>query len=116
MSREITPFALRMPPEQRRQIEAAARKSKRSINSEIIDRLQTTLDLDEFMAEIKAGTYAEVYDMLQSVLADNDRMTADGQQTFGAAYAIIDKLLTERMAKLEALVAAMQPTSDTQGK
>lgn len=83
---------------------------------EITSRLEETLLQDEFMEEIQAGTYAEVYEMLQSVLADNDRMTADGQQTFGAAYAIIDKLLTERMAKLETLVAAMQPTSDNQDK
>lgn len=104
MSRDITPFALRMPPEQRRQIEAAAKKSKRSLNSEIIDRLQTTLDLDDFMSEHRAGTYAEVYDMLESVLADNDRLAESGEQTFGTAFAIIDKLLDEKLAVLVALL------------
>lgn len=108
MSRSDPQFNLRIPAEIKAQIEAAAHRAKRSATAEIIDRLQTTLDLDEFMAEIKAGTYAEVYEMLQSVLADNDRMTADGQQTFGAAYAMIDKLLTERMARLEELLTGAE--------
>lgn len=89
-----------MPPEQRQQIEAAAKKSKRSLNSEIIDRLEATIALDDFMAEHRAGTYAEVYDMLQSVWADNDRLAEKGEQTFGTAYAIIDKLLDEKLDEL----------------
>lgn len=100
MSRDITPFALRMPPEQRSQIEASAKKSKRSLNSEIIDRLQATLDLDEFMAEYRAGTYSEVYDMLQSVWADNDRMTESGEQTFSTAVGIINSLLDDKLTVL----------------
>ncbi|SFB46224.1 Arc family DNA-binding protein [Azotobacter beijerinckii] len=39
MSREITPFALRMPPELRAKVEHAAKESRRSLNSEIVDRL-----------------------------------------------------------------------------
>lgn len=67
---------------------------------EITSRLDTTIALDDFMAERKAGTYAEVYDMLQSVWADNDRLAESGEQTFGTAYAIIDKLLDEKLDDL----------------
>jgi len=67
---------------------------------EITSRLDTTIALDDFMAEREAGTYAEVYDMLQSVWADNDRLAESGEQTFGTAYAIIDKLLDEKLDDL----------------
>ena len=91
------PYSLRLDPAVRKQLEEAAKRNKRSLSMEITSRLDTTIALDDFMAERKAGTYAEVYDMLQSVWADNDRLAANGEQTFGTAYAIIDKLLDEKL-------------------
>lgn len=44
MSRDITPFGLRMPTELKAQIDAAAAASGRSINAEIIARLRASLD------------------------------------------------------------------------
>lgn len=40
MSREITPFALRMRPELRKKVEEAAAENKRSLNAEISARLE----------------------------------------------------------------------------
>jgi hypothetical protein len=84
----------------RAKLEAAAKRNKRSLSMEITSRLDTTIALDDFMAEREAGTHAEVYDMLQSVWADNDRLAENGEQTFGTAYAIIDKLLDEKLDDL----------------
>lgn len=42
MSRDIAPFGLRMPPELKASIEEAAVKNGRSINAEIIARLQAS--------------------------------------------------------------------------
>jgi len=42
MSRDINPFGLRMPPELRAQLEAAARASGRSLNTEIVERLDAS--------------------------------------------------------------------------
>ncbi|WP_081232211.1 Arc family DNA-binding protein [Pseudomonas chlororaphis] len=42
MSRDITPFALRMPPELRAQVEDAAKSKGRSLNSEILARLEAS--------------------------------------------------------------------------
>lgn len=44
MSRNINPFALRMPPELRAQVEASAKASGRSVNSEIVTRLQESFE------------------------------------------------------------------------
>ena len=44
MTRDITPFGLRMPPDLKRSIDAAAKASGRSINAEVIDRLQRSFE------------------------------------------------------------------------
>lgn len=51
MSRDITPFALRTPPELRAQVENAARVKGRSLNSEILARLETSFTDAELPAE-----------------------------------------------------------------
>lgn len=42
MNRTIKPFGLRLPPELKAQLKTAARRNRRSLNSEIIDRLQNS--------------------------------------------------------------------------
>lgn len=44
MSRDINPFGLRMPLELRTQVEAAAKANGRSLNSEILARLQESFE------------------------------------------------------------------------
>lgn len=46
MSRDITPFALRMPPDLRAKVEDSARQNKRSLNAEIIARLESGFGSD----------------------------------------------------------------------
>lgn len=43
MSREIAPFGLRMPKELREALQKSARQSKRSLNAEIVVRLEQSL-------------------------------------------------------------------------
>lgn len=43
MSREISPFGLRMPPDLKSQIEASSKSAGRSMNAEIVHRLELTL-------------------------------------------------------------------------
>lgn len=98
--RNINPFGLRLQPELKSQLEAAARLNKRSLNAEISARLEATVDLDEYMAELKVGTFADAYTLLESVLSDNDRMTANGDQTFTTAYHLLDQLLEEKLTPI----------------
>ena len=44
MSRDIVPLGLRMPPEIKEQIEAAAKANGRSMNAEIVARLQASFE------------------------------------------------------------------------
>jgi predicted DNA-binding protein len=44
MSRDITPFGLRMPAELKARVDAAATKSGRSINAEVVARLQESFE------------------------------------------------------------------------
>lgn len=98
--RNINPFGLRLQPALKARLEDAAYQNKRSLNAEISARLEATIAIDEYMAEIKAGTYAEALTLLESVLGDNDRMTANGEQTYSTAYSMLDQLLEEKLAPI----------------
>lgn len=67
MSRDINPFGLRMPEGLREKLEAAAKKSARSLNSEIVLRLEESLQFDE-------GTFT---DRLNTLQASYDKLAAD---------------------------------------
>lgn len=55
MSRDINPFGLRMPGDLRERVEHAAAKSGRSLNAEILDRLQRS-----FQASADSGAQSEL--------------------------------------------------------
>ncbi|QNQ62415.1 Arc family DNA-binding protein [Brucella sp. 6810] len=59
-------IALRLPPELRDQIKAVAEENGRSINSEIIHRLQTTLEMDAYQPGPSVNTDDEL-DILDEV-------------------------------------------------
>ncbi|WP_314407346.1 Arc family DNA-binding protein [Pseudomonas kuykendallii] len=114
MTKQPPSYPLRIDPELRERLETAARSARRSLNAEITDRLQATLDLDEYMAEIKAGTYADVYDLLDSVLNDNSLMTSRGEQTFSTAYNLLDGLLEKKLQAMEERLLAGIPPKQTE--
>lgn len=103
--KQQTAYPLRMPPPLREQLEAMAARTKRSLNAEILARLEATIALDEFMEEIKVGTFADAYTLLESVLADNDQIEAHGGQTFNTAYSLLDRLLEEKLEPLRGMLS-----------
>ncbi|MCG6265359.1 Arc family DNA-binding protein [Vibrio vulnificus] len=44
MSRNINPFGLRMPPELKEKLEEEAKKNMRSLNAELVARLEESFD------------------------------------------------------------------------
>ncbi|WP_449043719.1 Arc family DNA-binding protein [Paracoccus versutus] len=48
LTRDLAPFGVRMPPELKARIHAAAEANNRSMNAEIIHRLQTTFEMDDY--------------------------------------------------------------------
>ncbi|MBB3103783.1 Arc family DNA-binding protein [Azomonas macrocytogenes] len=73
MSREINPFAFRMPPELRAKVEEAAKENRRSINAELVARVEETFannpseNLDESTRILKS---AERLEKVIEVLAE----------------------------------------------
>lgn len=59
MSRDITPFALRMPPEMRAKVEHAAKESRRSLNAEILARLEASFQTPVTMIVVDEHHRAE---------------------------------------------------------
>jgi len=78
MSRDINPFGLRMPQELKQTLTGMAERNKRSLNAEIVARLQDsiTADRDYFIqtgklplrAEEKALTYTAKTELEQELL------------------------------------------------
>lgn len=104
MERTDPQFKLRFAQELKTQLDAAAHKNKRSITAEILARLEVTFELDELMAELRAGDHRGVYDMLLSVTADNDRMAAGGEQSYSTAFSMLEHLLDKKLAPLVELL------------
>lgn len=106
MSRDITPFALRMPPEMRSKVELAAKKNHRSLNAEISARLETTFALDDHMAEMRAGSHADVSDMIDSIIAENSRFQGAEQKLTELIKAELASLID---SKLEPVLRNINP-------
>ena len=71
----ITPFGLRMPPDVRDGIQRAADRNNRSLNSEIVQRLQATLQMDEFTIEDAKERFTSG-DIIEVVRREVERMNA----------------------------------------
>jgi Arc-like DNA binding domain len=59
MSRDITPFGLRMPAELKARVDAAAVKNGRSINAEVIARLQESFEAQPGVKAAPVGQLLE---------------------------------------------------------
>ena len=55
MSRDITPFGLRMPSELKARVDAAAESNGRSINAECVARLQESFEARTDIAALPVG-------------------------------------------------------------
>lgn len=49
MSRHINPFGLRLPIKTKKALENAANKNGRSLNAELVSRLEESLEIDDFL-------------------------------------------------------------------
>lgn len=117
MSREITPFALRMPAELRSSLEDAAKLSKKSLNSELVDRLVATLAIDEAMQIGHRGAdYSHAAGALQQLEEDlrDKQEEVDGLVVTGYADEM-HALIRRTDAELQALLRRNEEqASDTQ--
>lgn len=82
--REIAPFGVRMPPELKTRLDAAAKRNKRSLNAELVTRLARSFDEaaalrieDPGAADYRVGT-----DIEREMLDLFRRWPADKQLSF----------------------------------
>jgi len=81
MSRDITPFALRMPPEIRTKIDQAAKENRRSLNAEIISRIEATISIEQMLKHMGATTpLHEVGEMLLDLAHERSEAVDDLHQ------------------------------------
>lgn len=89
--RNIAPFGLRMPAELRDKLEVAAKESRRSLNSEILERIARSFEARQYSAESGNGavaprvespavaTYRPDNDYEIQLIAEFRRLTPDKQ-------------------------------------
>lgn len=61
MSRDITPYGLRIPPELKERLQEESIANGRSLNAELLDRLRRTIEQQDLIAR---NGYANVQDSL----------------------------------------------------
>ncbi|MFD1069949.1 Arc family DNA-binding protein [Luteimonas composti] len=105
MSREINPFGLRMPLELRERLEAAARQSARSLNAEIVHRLQESFA----GATIGEAGEHELSLKVRSMAEQIARLT-------GANLEVIRMIEEHEARRAEALVDAVPDSRGTPAK
>lgn len=100
MSRDIVPLGLRMPPEVKEQIEAAAKANGRSMNAEIVARLQASFEAsqrsDAVSLEEIIGAFAR---MMQLAIRAKPGGSADSKSA-AELHAVAEKIL-ERLPNRE---------------
>lgn len=84
--REIAPFGVRMSPELKARLEAAAKINGRSLNAEVVARLQESLELKGEQRVIGTGepvpAYRSISDAEQKMLALYRRWSPEQQLSF----------------------------------
>ena len=82
MSRDIAPFGVRMPSELKRALTGAAKVNKRSLNAEIVDRLEETVRQDDWLPPGLA--FDDMIGEIEEVMAERDEV----QERYDREYAL----------------------------
>ena len=102
-----------MPAELRASIEAAAKSGKRSLNAEIIARLQETVDLEEVIQIVApgapvTGTHGLLQDMhnqIEELLDENQELQYSGQSQALAEHLSFNTQMLEKIeSRIEYLI------------
>ncbi|CAJ0867153.1 hypothetical protein AMST5_01926 [freshwater sediment metagenome] len=75
MAKPVPEFRLRLPEKLRAEIEEQAKKNQRSINSEILARLQNSLTLDAYDWEMIASDVEKLKDQVGRLRDDVDELS-----------------------------------------
>ncbi|MBC8718806.1 Arc family DNA-binding protein [Ochrobactrum sp. Marseille-Q0166] len=80
--RESDKFMLRFPEGMRDRIRAEAEQNNRSMNAEIIHRLQTTLEMDTYEPQVNAHAETEddAFNRARSLLNEVDALLANANK------------------------------------
>lgn len=102
MSRDITPFPVRLPPELRERLESAAREAGRSLNAEILHQLQQAVGANGADAAKRSVFVEELREAAREVVRFWEMDNRDETETEILADAIDDlERWGSRLDKLE---------------
>lgn len=104
MERTDPQFKLRIPATLKAQLDAAAKNNRRSLTAEIVMRLETTLEIEEQLREIRfSGSLEDIHDFI-------DALTLQSSAPAGPARSsLLMQLYQETSRRVAELEAAGEP-------
>ncbi|MDY4297542.1 MULTISPECIES: Arc family DNA-binding protein [unclassified Xanthomonas] len=114
----INPFGLRMQPELRERLEAAANEAGRSLNAEIAERLELSFSRKDFpwLLESRINEYEALMQKRDEILNEMNKMQAFAHELASSDLAEDARhvqLLQERLARLHEERALLAKLADT---
>jgi hypothetical protein len=109
MDRTDPQFKLRIPAKLKTQLEEKAGESVRSLSSEILKRLEVTLDLDEVLAI--SGGFVDAAGIISSLIKENQALKSERDEFRALVKGDFSKLLDERIDLLESRLLSLPGSS-----
>lgn len=109
MDRTDPQFKLRIPAELKNQLEIKAGESVRSLSSEILKRLEVTLELDEVLAI--SGGVIHAAGVISNLIKENQELKSERDEFRSLVNGDFSKLLDERIDLLESRLLSLPGSS-----
>lgn len=104
-------FKLRIPPELKDRLDLMAEKNSRSLTSEILLRLETTVALDEIIGAMKFGGFQAAPELIPKLWSENEELY-DARETFRKQIRDeFSKMLESRIDLLESRLLSLPDSS-----
>ena len=104
-------FKLRIPPELKARLDQMAEKNTRSLTSEMLMRLETTIALDEIIEGLRFGGFQDAPTLIQKLWSENAELF-DTRETFRKQIRDeFSKMLESRLALLESRLLSLPDSS-----
>jgi len=101
----------RLPYPLYERLKKSADASRRSVNAELVARLEASLELDLAMDEARLGDHSAAVDILRRLLAENEQLGSAAAISKSELRAELAKVLDERIDLLESRLLSLPGSS-----
>jgi hypothetical protein len=104
---EIYRSQFRLPYALYEQLKVSADANRRSVNAELVARLEATLSIDEILTKQRMGSYQEAAQAIQALIQENRDLYDDKAQFKRLVTDQFSKIIDDRLALLESRLLSL---------